>query len=439
MFTMFQVMTGDNWSDICRDLFEITGEGAIVALYFVSFQLIVALVLVNVVIAVLLDEFSKAADRRESAADGQNDDDGLRCPFEKVAIYLADYRDLDDLESMIHDLFDRILFRASLKCNFGFASISDTAESIRRTLKFFFKIWQTGEVDYALMNDGRVGYAEFRDGVKTLGFVPPIIVTHETWADYVLAQAEMLRVDPDDQLLGRPGFVALMKQALKRYQLRTLNSAMESMPDAWNKQSITAVLLGVKGLLVEDLELAQGDLSCISDKTRDETACYVETSDEVERAATELLLKRLVTDMHKMHKRFDAVESDLSAINDLKARTGKPSGHLIAPSGPGEPQDGFDGGTKDGQSGATALISKQALAKRNELGTEGKEPMANWGLGALTSPLSFDPSTMPSLTDPGSIFLQVTCVLQHEAQKSVCLSLPFLPDSNFFAVERIFC
>ena len=52
MFTMFQVMTGDNWSDICRDLFEITGEGAIVALYFVSFQLIVALVLVNVVIAV---------------------------------------------------------------------------------------------------------------------------------------------------------------------------------------------------------------------------------------------------------------------------------------------------------------------------------------------------------------------------------------------------
>ena len=37
-------MTGDNWSDIARDLFVQTGQGAAVAMYFVSFQLIVALV-----------------------------------------------------------------------------------------------------------------------------------------------------------------------------------------------------------------------------------------------------------------------------------------------------------------------------------------------------------------------------------------------------------
>lgn len=36
-----------------------TGKGVYVAMFYVSFMLIVSLVLVNVVIAVLLDEFAK--------------------------------------------------------------------------------------------------------------------------------------------------------------------------------------------------------------------------------------------------------------------------------------------------------------------------------------------------------------------------------------------
>lgn len=136
MFTMFQVMTGDNWADIARDLFVETGMGAAVAMYFVSFQLIVALVLVNVVIAVLLDEFSKAADRRDAGAAGAGDDkaDAHRCPFEKIAKYLADYKDLDDLESMINDLFDRIVARKTLK-----NKVSRHQKTI--LLFFFFLFW----------------------------------------------------------------------------------------------------------------------------------------------------------------------------------------------------------------------------------------------------------------------------------------------------------
>jgi hypothetical protein len=90
---------GDNWSEITRDLVSLTGEAVLVPIFFVSFQargaaasladracpcqlcttdprshsgrprsqLLVALVLLNVVIAVLLDEFSKAAEVRAHA------------------------------------------------------------------------------------------------------------------------------------------------------------------------------------------------------------------------------------------------------------------------------------------------------------------------------------------------------------------------------------
>ena len=56
----------------------------------------------------------------------------------------------------------------------------------------------------------------------------------------------------------------------------------------------------------------------MTDKSRDETPQHMDTGDEAERAATELLLKRLVTDMHKMHKRFDAVEAELAAASDAR-------------------------------------------------------------------------------------------------------------------------
>ena len=48
-------------SEHCRDLMADTGSSVGVGMFYVTFMLIVALVLVNVVIAVLLDEFSKVS------------------------------------------------------------------------------------------------------------------------------------------------------------------------------------------------------------------------------------------------------------------------------------------------------------------------------------------------------------------------------------------
>ena len=316
MFTMFQVMTGDNWSDICRNLFVSTGQGAGVAMFFVSFQLIVALVLVNVVIAVLLDEFSKAAERRESGGGGLEEDVGQKCPFEKIARYLSEYKDLDDLESMINDLYDRVLSKSKLRQKMGGGLEIHgemTPEAIRRTLRAYFKCWRSGEPLEGEC-DGNVTFIEFRAGIKALGFIPPIIVTRRIWEAYVLAEASALKLNTETELLSRRGFMALMKLALKRFQLKCLTVAMEGDPDGWNKNGIIAALMGVKGLLVEDLELAKGGLTVMNDKKHNQLPDEFEAKDDAERAATELLLKRLVMDMHKMHKRFDAVESELAAV-----------------------------------------------------------------------------------------------------------------------------
>jgi hypothetical protein len=46
-----------------------------------------------------------------------------------------------------------------------------------------------------------VGFAEFRAGVKSLGFIPPIIITNDAWSELVLSQSEQLHVGEDELLV----------------------------------------------------------------------------------------------------------------------------------------------------------------------------------------------------------------------------------------------
>jgi hypothetical protein len=63
VFTLFQFSTGDGWSDVVRGLFdEEPSATAGTSIFFVSFMIIVSLILMQVVIAVLLEEFSKISD-----------------------------------------------------------------------------------------------------------------------------------------------------------------------------------------------------------------------------------------------------------------------------------------------------------------------------------------------------------------------------------------
>lgn len=68
-FTMFQMLTGDEWSTVTRETFSSEGEmDHRVALFFCSYIVGAGIILMNIVVAVLLDEFIKAVEVREVVA-----------------------------------------------------------------------------------------------------------------------------------------------------------------------------------------------------------------------------------------------------------------------------------------------------------------------------------------------------------------------------------
>jgi len=69
MYTLFQVFTGDSWSEaIARPLlFGMYDDSVVVGIFYVSFVILTQLVLMNVIMAVLLDKF---------VSDEKGDDDG---------------------------------------------------------------------------------------------------------------------------------------------------------------------------------------------------------------------------------------------------------------------------------------------------------------------------------------------------------------------------
>jgi ATP/ADP translocase len=68
---MFQVLAGDAWaSGVARQIFDPPGKTeAGVAFFFVSYILIASVMMLNVVVAVLLDEFIKHVTREKEEAD----------------------------------------------------------------------------------------------------------------------------------------------------------------------------------------------------------------------------------------------------------------------------------------------------------------------------------------------------------------------------------
>lgn len=72
LFSLFQVMTGESWSEaIARPLmFGLYSNAALVSVFFVLFLLLFQVVLINVVIAVLLDKF--VADEKTDEEDEAN-------------------------------------------------------------------------------------------------------------------------------------------------------------------------------------------------------------------------------------------------------------------------------------------------------------------------------------------------------------------------------
>ena len=106
-FTMIQVVSGDSWaSAVSRSIFEHKGEmDSEVAAFFTSYFLIAAVTLLNVVVAVLLDEFVTAVQAEKDAdAEEQRRQTALeknRGVLDPVTHSLIEYEDDEDLNARI--------------------------------------------------------------------------------------------------------------------------------------------------------------------------------------------------------------------------------------------------------------------------------------------------------------------------------------------------
>jgi voltage-gated sodium channel len=109
IFTMFQILSGDSWaSGISRLLFSVDGGGTgstdpSIALFFVSYILINSIMLLNVVVAVLLDKFMQTVEEAKEEAQKMHDLEikkrkvsGVLDPLTSELITFVDYEDLQE-------------------------------------------------------------------------------------------------------------------------------------------------------------------------------------------------------------------------------------------------------------------------------------------------------------------------------------------------------
>jgi len=104
LFTMFQVLTGDSWaSQITRDLFRNSGVDAdpAVSFFFISYILMNSVIVLNVVVAVLLDEFISSVTREKEEKERQRQEElnrrkasGVLDPLMQTMLTFEDEADL---------------------------------------------------------------------------------------------------------------------------------------------------------------------------------------------------------------------------------------------------------------------------------------------------------------------------------------------------------
>jgi voltage-gated sodium channel len=123
MYTMFRIMTFDNAAGLTWDIMQ-TVEGwdkFLIAIFVVSYQLIVALILCNIVMAVLLDKFSEASEASR-AEDAEEEMVALAkqtsCVLDPLLEHLSAIETDSALSRRIEDIFTFVDEDASGKVDF---------------------------------------------------------------------------------------------------------------------------------------------------------------------------------------------------------------------------------------------------------------------------------------------------------------------------------
>ena len=216
-FSLFQSMTLDEWSDQCRLLMKAAqpaaqfteepvrifrGDGWWVGLFFVSYIILVGIVLVNVMITILVGSFADAVahaqqlDKRTSEEIEADDDFDFQkqlvasVPLHRICRDLHKCTVVSELRAQVAAIFRQIAeaglagdqvavdpFLAAAER----ADLDATRKSVvlmKKTLRF----WRHGSTDFWTLSPD-----EFCAGLRGLDYLPPISIGRQTFNKYIKA------------------------------------------------------------------------------------------------------------------------------------------------------------------------------------------------------------------------------------------------------------
>lgn len=201
MYTMFLIMTFDNSAGLCIDLMAAVEGGLnkfLVCLFVVSFQVIVAFILCNIVMAVLLDKFVEASEEAKA----------------------------EDAEAALGALAKRMNSSLDpLLCQLG--QIETEVLLGKRILELFAFLDED--------HNGLLDFKELRCGFKRLEMDPPIDFKQEEYDNMMVKKGFC---DRDGQI-DIQGFKVFLDMQLKEYvQKQMALAAEETKP----QEKLTAIL-----------------------------------------------------------------------------------------------------------------------------------------------------------------------------------------------------
>eukprot|EP00960_Hanusia_phi_P034400 751040-Hanusia_phi.AAC.1 len=321
LFTMFQVITGDSWaSAVTRSLFEPDGSGWInhgTAFFFVSFVLLGTIVMVNVVVAVLLDEFISFVTKEK----------------EEIARAEAEEREEKSQASRITGVLDSLTQTLA-----HFTGMADLTHKIDQ-------YYERLDID----KSGGLSFKEFQSAIKTLPLKRAIQLTEDDF-DIVTENGRFLNKERE---FGREQFQLMMKGELHRFAQRALeNVLLES-----DSKDIHSIVLILK-LLDMKIDLMSGNMQKLVDKDKTEgEEDDGETKDEAlesknvrfqhansnstaqknpdTNVAIRMInknLKKLEKDFQSIHEKLDTfVKHNKKDVGDVRSRNAISSNFFLPP------------------------------------------------------------------------------------------------------------
>ena len=287
MFSLWQMMTGD-WSTIVRAMFIPSGMPAGVALFFVSYQLLITFTMINVVVCVLVNEFCGGV------AESEETSNDLAPLFNAVERFREN--NTSRLKSLLQD---------SLACH-DIDAFNDMMHQIWHSLCRFAEVADPDKSDTAIT------FEELAMGLRELPYCPPVIFKWQDWHELV----EVNELCNSQGLLSRAGFNDMVQAAIMKYGKHNLQVAMKlssngQSDDQWSDETIRAYLYGLKAKAICIAENAQ----------RQEMEVLKRWNQEAEeKPDSEIFLnmRTLVWEFNQMHRRFNTIE--VSARTSVHAR-----------------------------------------------------------------------------------------------------------------------